>query len=122
MAFIDEINIHVKAGKGGDGVVRWRHEKGKDKAGAAGGNGGKGGDVHIVAVSDLGVLASYRQVKEFKAEDGSPGENWSRHGKDGESIRVNVPIGSIITNKETGDVFTLNKVNEEVCVAKGGRG
>lgn len=122
MAFIDEIKLHIKAGKGGDGVVRWKHEKGRDKAGAGGGNGGRGGDVFLVAVSDLGVLASYRQVKEFSAHDGAPGENWSRDGKDGESIEIKLPIGSVVTVLQTGDVFHLNTVDEKVCVAKGGRG
>lgn len=122
MAFVDEITIHVKAGKGGDGVVRWRHEKGRPKAGAGGGNGGRGGDVILKAVSDLSVLSAYRQVKEFAAEDGGSGENWGRHGKDGVSITVKVPVGSIVTNAATGDVWSLDKVDEEVCVAQGGRG
>lgn len=122
MAFVDEINIKIKAGRGGDGVVRWRHEKGRAKAGAGGGNGGRGGDVILKAVSDLSVLNAYRQIKEFSAPDGAPGENWSRHGKDGESIIVKIPIGSIITNTATGDVWALDKVDEEIVMAKGGRG
>lgn len=122
MAFVDEITIQVKAGRGGDGVVRWRHEKGKALAGAAGGNGGAGGNVYLIAVSDLGVLSSYRQIKEFTAEDGSPGENWSKHGKDGKSIEIKVPVGSVVRNKENNDIFHLDKVDEKICVAKGGRG
>ncbi len=122
MAFVDEITIHVKAGKGGDGVVRWRHEKGRAKAGAGGGNGGAGGDVILKTVSDLSVLAAYKQVKEFDAEDGGPGENWSRHGANGESRMVNVPVGSVVTNTATGDVWSLEKPGEEIVVAKGGRG
>ncbi len=122
MAFIDEIKLHIRAGKGGDGVVRWKHEKGRDKAGAGGGNGGKGGDVFIRAVSDLGVLGSYRQVKEFTAHNGAPGENWSRDGKDGESIEIKLPIGSVVTNVQTGDVYRLDSVDQVECVAKGGRG
>ena len=73
MAFIDELNIFIKAGHGGDGVVRWRHEKGKEWAGASGGNGGKGGDVYVRAVSDLNKLAQYRNKKDFIAENGDPG-------------------------------------------------
>jgi GTP-binding protein len=122
MAFIDEITIQVKAGKGGDGVVRWRHEKGRAKAGAGGGNGGSGGDVSLRAVSDLSVLSSYKQIKEFSAEEGGPGENWGRHGKNGDSLEVKVPIGSVITNHATGDVWHLDNVDEVICMAKGGRG
>jgi GTPase len=122
MAFVDEITIHVKAGKGGDGVVRWRHEKGRAKAGAGGGNGGKGGDILLKAVSDLSVLSAYKQIKEFSAEDGGPGENWGCHGKNGDATVIKLPIGSIITNAATGDVWSLEKVDEEICIAKGGRG
>ncbi|MEN9647339.1 MAG: GTPase ObgE, GTP-binding protein [Candidatus Parcubacteria bacterium] len=122
MAFVDEITIHVKAGRGGDGVVRWRHEKGRAKAGAGGGNGGRGGNVVLKAVSDLSVLATYRQIKEFSAENGAPGENWSRHGKDGDDMVVKIPVGSIITNIANGDVYTLEKPDEEIIMATGGRG
>ncbi len=60
-AFIDEITLHIRAGHGGNGVVRWRHEKGKDKAGAAGGDGGWGGDVLVRGVRNLNILANYRR-------------------------------------------------------------
>ena len=57
--FVDEIKLHFKAGKGGDGVLRWRHEKGIDKGGPAGGNAGPGGSVYALGVRDTGILASY---------------------------------------------------------------
>ena len=63
MAFIDELNIHATAGHGGAGVIRWLHLKGKDKAGPAGGDGGRGGDIILEGVRDLGVLAQYRYSK-----------------------------------------------------------
>src|SRR3989304_4368068 len=84
--FIDEITLHLKAGRGGDGVVRWRHEKGKDKGGPAGGNGGKGGDVYAVAVRDIGILASYRNVKEFEAGRGRDGFKDLKQGAEGRGV------------------------------------
>lgn len=122
MAFIDELTIHVKAGRGGDGVVRWRQEKGIEKGGPSGGNGGRGGNVILVGVSDLSQLQTYKQVKEFEAEDGAPGEKALKKGRDGADKRINVPVGSVIRNTETGEVFRIDKVGEEVVVAKGGNG
>lgn len=122
MAFIDEIQFHIKAGKGGNGVVRWRHEKGKEFSGAAGGNGGRGGDVYARAVRDIGILASYRNVKEFKAGNGEDGMRNSMHGKDGEDLIINFPVGSVITNQSTGKTIELLKEGEQVKLLSGGRG
>ncbi|MES2216248.1 MAG: GTPase ObgE, partial [Patescibacteria group bacterium] len=83
MAFIDEIQFHAKAGNGGDGVVRWRHEKSKEFSGAAGGNGGPGGDVYVRAVRDTNILARHKSVKQFRATDGEDGQNLSKHGSTG---------------------------------------
>jgi len=66
MAFIDEIEFHAKAGNGGGGVVRWRHEKGKEFSGPGGGNGGPGGDVYVHAVRDTNILARYKAKNFFK--------------------------------------------------------
>src|SRR3989338_4552204 len=107
MAFIDEIKIHAKAGNGGHGVVRWRHEKDKEFSGASGGDGGKGGDVFAEAVRDIGVLAKYRGIKEFKAGNGGDGESNSRHGKNGNSLRIRLPVGSMVTNLKTGWDYEL---------------
>jgi GTP-binding protein len=122
MAFIDEITLYAEAGKGGDGVVRWRHEKGKEFSGAAGGNGGKGGDVYARAVRDIQKLSEYRHQAEFKAEDGEAGKRDSKHGKDGEDMVIDLPIGSIIKNTETGKVVSLIKEGDSILLLKGGRG
>jgi GTP-binding protein len=66
MALIDEVTIDIRAGRGGDGVVRWRREKSKPKSGPGGGNGGRGADVYVTAVSDIGYLDFYRHTKEFQ--------------------------------------------------------
>lgn len=121
-SLIDELEFHAKAGRGGDGVVRWRHEKGKEFSGAAGGNGGKGGDVLVKAVRDIQLLAKHKHKKEFAAGRGEPGQRSSKHGKNGEDMVIELPIGSIVHNKETGKSFTLLHEGEEVLILKGGRG
>jgi GTP-binding protein len=120
--FIDELTIHLKAGKGGDGIVSWRHEKGKDLAGPGGGNGGDGGDVFIRAVSDIGKLAEYKFEKEFRAEDGLNGLNKGMKGGKGKDIIIDLPIGSVVKNLYTEDVFELLNKDEKILILKGGRG
>ncbi len=122
MAFIDEVKIHIKAGKGGDGVVRWLHEKGKEFLGPAGGNGGKGGDVYARAIRDIGILQTYKNIKELTAQDGEAGQNKSRQGKYGEDLYVDFPIGTVITNLNTGGKIYLNTEGETKLLAEGGKG
>lgn len=120
--FIDEITLHLKAGRGGDGVVRWRHEKGKDSGGPSGGNGGKGGDIYAVAVRDIGILSSYRNIKVFEAGRGEDGFKDTKQGAEGGDIEIKFPIGSRITNTTTGHVVELMNDGEKVLLLKGGRG
>lgn len=122
MAFIDDLTFHIKAGNGGNGVVRWRHERGKEFSGAAGGNGGKGGDVYVRGIRDLGILASYRNTKEFEAGRGQDGMRNSMHGADGKDLTIDLPIGSVITDLRTSRVYSLNSENEIIKILKGGRG
>lgn len=121
MAFIDEIDFHVKAGKGGDGVVRWLHEKGKEFMGPSGGNGGKGGDVYFEGVRDIGILATYRNTKLFEAQNGGNGDKKSMDGADGEDLILKLPVGSVVYNRDTEQQFELLKEGERVLVLKGGR-
>ncbi|MEX0919376.1 MAG: GTPase ObgE [Parcubacteria group bacterium] len=120
--FIDEVTLHLKAGRGGDGVVRWRHEKGKDKGGPSGGNGGKGGDVYALAVRDIGALSAYRRVKEFSAKDGSAGAKDTKQGGEGKDIEIRLPVGSRLTNLVTGHSFELLQDGERILLLYGGRG
>jgi len=120
--FVDEIKLNLRAGKGGDGVERWRHEKGKEFGGPSGGNGGKGGDVYVVAVRDVGILSSYRNVKEFEAGRGGDGSKDLKQGKEGSDIEIKLPIGSRITNLTTGHVIELIKDGERLLILNGGRG
>ncbi len=122
MAFLDEITIHASAGKGGDGVVRWRREKFIAKGGPNGGDGGRGGDVIIRAIRSLRVLDQYRAKKEFFAEDGAEGEGKSLKGKAGEDIVIDFPIGSTITNVQTSESWELTKEHQEITILKGGAG
>ena len=122
MAFIDEIKIYGEAGKGGDGVVRWRQEKFIPKGGPAGGDGGRGGNFVIKAVRDVHILSKYKSKKEFIAEKGGNGGAKSLHGKNGEDLVLELPIGSIVTNTDTGEVWQLNKEGEEIMLLKGGYG
>ena len=122
MAFIDEIKIKAKAGRGGGGVVRWRHEKFKEFGGPSGGDGGRGGDIYIKAVRDLHLLHKYRTVKEFKADVGGAGKSNSLHGKNGKDLDILLPIGSIITNLGTKEKISLTVDNERILLLKGGSG
>ncbi len=122
MALVDEIEFHAKAGRGGVGVVRWRHEKGKEYAGASGGNGGRGGDVYIRAVRDMNILARHKTVKNFEAQDGQDGQNQSMQGKAGGDCTIELPIGSIIINKQTGRAVELTEEGQHEKILHGGRG
>lgn len=122
MALVDELKVHMKAGRGGEGVVRWRHEKGKEFSGASGGNGGRGGNVYARAVRDLSILARYRNTKEFAAKHGESGMRSSKQGREGEDLTIDVPIGTIFTNLSTGKKQTLLKDEDTCLLLSGGRG
>lgn len=122
MAFVDEITLRAHAGKGGDGVVRWLHTKGKEFGGPSGGNGGKGGDVIIRGVRDLNILMRYRGKTVFRAERGEDGFRNEMEGKNGEHVYIDVPVGSRVTLKETGETWELLSEGEEIVVLHGGRG
>jgi len=119
--FIDELTLNIWAGNGGDGIVSWMHEKGIDHAGPGGGDGGRGGNVYLKGARDIGKLGEYRFIKDIKAEDGQKGMGNCMHGKSGEDKVLELPIGSIVTNTETGDfVEVLNE--EPIFFLKGGFG
>jgi GTP-binding protein len=122
MSFIDEIQFHAKAGDGGSGVVRWRHEKGREFAGAAGGNGGPGGDVYVRAVRDINILARHKAVKSFEARNGADGQNQSMQGRTGEDCTIDLPIGSVVANKTTGRIVELMEDGQISKILHGGRG
>ena len=122
MKFIDEITLSVKAGNGGDGVVRWLQQRGYPRGGPAGGNGGKGADVYARAIRDINVLSRYRGNNRFIGENGGDGGKSSQHGKNGENLYINLPIGSIVTNTTTGESFELLEDGQAELMLRGGYG
>ncbi|OGI46278.1 hypothetical protein A2121_01535 [Candidatus Nomurabacteria bacterium GWB1_40_6] len=122
MAFIDEMKIYAEAGRGGNGVVRWRQEKFVPKGGPSGGDGGRGGDFFVKAVRDVHILAKYKAKKSFSASRGEDGGNKSLHGKNGEDFFLELPVGSIITNIETDESWQLSEEGEKFLILKGGYG
>ncbi len=120
--FVDELKIYTCSGKGGNGVVRWRSERGKPKMGPAGGNGGRGGDVYVRAIRDISVLSRYLNKKKFYAENGGDGMKDSMHGKNGDDLIIDLPMGSILTNLKDDKKFELTKEGEQILILKGGKG
>jgi GTPase len=119
---IDEIKFYAKAGTGGDGVVRWRREKFIDKGGPNGGDGGRGGDIYAIAVQDINLLSKYKHLKEFRGFDGDAGAGGNRHGKDGKDLIIQLPVGSVITNVESGGSVSLDYASQKELLLKGGLG
>jgi len=122
MAFVDELTIYVRAGGGGNGVVRWLHMKGKEYAGPSGGDGGRGANVYVRAVRDVHLLSKYRAKKQFLAERGEDGKKDSLHGVNGEDMIIDLPVGSVVTNKNTGRKISLLQDGEQVLLLSGGGG
>lgn len=123
MQFIDQARISVKAGNGGDGVVRFRREKYVPAGGPAGGDGGKGGDVVFEVDSGLSTLIDFRYKRKYRAEDGEPGGSSNKHGKDGMDLVIRVPAGTLVKDAKTGDVLVdLVAPGQRAIIARGGRG
>ena len=120
--FVDELEIYAKAGNGGDGVVRWSHQKFRPMDGPSGGNGGNGGDVFVRAVRDLNILSKYTGSKKFIAKDGEAGRKDSEWGKGSSDLYIDVPIGSVVTDMTRGLVYELFEEGAAECILKGGRG
>ena len=121
--FLDQVQLRVTAGHGGAGAMSFRREKFAPEGGPDGGDGGKGGSITLRANRALNTLNPYRQKREFTAERGRQGEGGMRHGSDGESILLEVPLGTVVKDGETGEVLAeLLSDGEDVCVARGGRG
>ena len=122
MKFIDEANIHVKAGDGGRGCISFRREKYIPKGGPDGGDGGKGGEVTIVADEGLTSLLDFRYKKHYTAERGGHGQGSNRKGKDGLDILIRVPVGTMVKDDTSEVVEDLVKDGQRFVIAKGGRG
>ena len=123
MQFIDLAEVEILAGKGGDGMVAFRREKYVPAGGPAGGNGGWGGSVIIVASDRLQTLLDFRYARIFKAEDGKKGGPNNCTGAKGSDRLIEVPCGTLITDADTGEMIgDLTFSGETICVAQGGKG
>ena len=123
MQFIDEAEITVMSGNGGNGCLSFRREKFVPKGGPNGGDGGKGGDVVVVADSNMSSLLDYRYKKEYKAPNGQPGRGKDQHGKSGSDLTIPVPAGTVITSCENGETLAdLIEDGQRFTIAKGGNG
>ena len=119
--FVDIAKVFVRAGKGGNGAVSFRHEKYVDKGGPDGGDGGRGGDVVFLATKDLNTLLNFRYKPELKAENGGDGSKRNKRGKSGSPLIVKVPMGTLV--KRGGKVVAdLTADQQQAVVARGGDG
>jgi len=119
---VDKVTVTFKAGNGGDGKISFKHLPGKWKGGPDGGNGGNGGDLYIQGINDILALSDFRFKKEIKAEDGVGGGKKNLFGRNGEDIVVRIPVGTLITNEETGETLEVTNVHDTVLFCKGGKG
>ena len=121
--FTDYAKITIKSGNGGDGAITFRREKYVAAGGPDGGDGGRGGSIYFRVDPNANTLIDFRYTKKFKAQNGENGSGGNKYGKSGEDLYINVPIGTIIKDAETGKVVAdLSKEGQEELVLKGGRG
>ncbi len=123
MQFLDKTKIRIISGRGGNGMVAWRREKYVDKGGPAGGDGGKGGDVYLIADENMSTLMDFKYKSVFKAENGENGGIKNCHGHWAKDLYIKVPVGTVVRDLKTGNAIAdLVEHEQKALVAKGGRG
>lgn len=121
--FVDRVKIHVKGGNGGNGMVSFFRAKYITHGGPDGGDGGRGGDVIFVGDESMGTLMDFRYKRMFKAGNGQDGGKRNCFGKDGESVVIKVPVGTVIREAESGKIMAdITKHGEEKILIHGGKG
>ena len=121
--FIDEAKIHVAGGGGGNGCVAFRREKFVPRGGPSGGDGGHGGSVYLESSEHLNTLLKFRYKREFEAERGRHGEGSNKHGRDGEDLTIQVPVGTVVYDAASGDkVWDFDAPAQRFLASRGGRG
>lgn len=121
--FIDMAEITVTGGRGGDGAVAWRREKFEPAGGPAGGDGGNGASIILVASENIHTLMDFRYRRVYKANNGENGRNKNQYGKNGEDIYLKIPVGTLVKDAKSNSVIVDMKYNhQEFVIAKGGRG
>ena len=122
MKFVDEVEIEVKAGKGGNGIASFRREKYIEFGGPDGGDGGDGGNIYLKGTKNLNTLADFRTKKKFDAQNGENGMGKNKTGKNGEDLDILVPLGTLVCNAESGlKISELIEDDQRLLVAKGGK-
>jgi GTPase len=119
---IDLAEIHTISGSGGNGAVSFRREKFVPRGGPDGGDGGNGGAVIIQADEGLTTLAHFRHKRVYKAESGTPGGKSHRHGRNGQSLLLKVPVGTVVKVEDSEQSWDLDRAGAQVVIAKGGEG
>jgi GTP-binding protein len=123
MKFFDEARIEVIAGDGGNGSASFRREKFVPRGGPDGGDGGRGGSIHVVADRNINTLIDYRYTRTFRAERGENGASKDCYGKGGDDVVLRMPVGTVISDLETGEpIADLDEDGKQVTLAHGGRG
>jgi len=123
MKFIDEATIKIYAGDGGNGVATFRREKYEPMGGPSGGDGGRGGSVFFEADQNLNTLVDYRYTRTLKAQRGENGRSAECYGAKGEDLILKVPVGTVISDKATGESYAdLSQHGNRALLAKGGKG
>ena len=121
--FVDEVEIRVESGKGGDGCVSFRREKYVPRGGPDGGDGGNGGSVILRARHGVNSLSALAHRKHWKAKSGHPGEGSQRHGASADDLQIDVPLGTVVLDAERGfAIKDLKDEGDQVVIAQGGKG
>jgi GTP-binding protein len=121
--FIDEVRIRVKAGDGGNGCLAFRREKFVPRGGPSGGDGGRGGDINLLASNHYNTLLHFRFNPEHSAERGRHGEGSNRSGREGASIELPVPVGTVVYDADSGELLhDFTQAGDRFLIARGGRG
>ena len=123
MKFVDEAEISVTAGSGGDGCVAFRREKFVPRGGPSGGDGGNGGHVYVEATTRLTTLLDFRYRPHIHAQRGEHGRGKDQYGHGGENETIRVPVGTLVRDADTGETLAdLKQDGQRVAVARGGKG
>ncbi len=121
--FVDEANIEIASGRGGDGMVAFRREKFVPRGGPSGGDGGRGGDVIFIATHNIHTLSEFRFKREIKAENGEKGGTKNKSGRNGEDAILYIPVGTIIVDRDTNEVVAdFSEAGQQLVIARGGHG
>ena len=116
----DRATIHIEAGAGGNGCMSFRREAHVPRGGPDGGDGGRGGDVVVVADPQLRDLATYRHKRQFRAQRGGHGEGKQRHGASGDELELRVPLGTVVEDLARGVRHDLAAPGRQAVIARGG--